>query len=88
MAAGGTGIGQFNPDDGPDDFRVSDLGSLRHLDPETLYFTTAALVVEVVSPGDETYDKFGSYATHGAGELLVVDPGERRACSFTLVGEG
>lgn len=86
-AAGLVGVGPFNLGDGPDDFRVPDLGFLRDLDPATLYLPTAALVVEVVSPGDETYDKFGFYADHRVDELLVVDPGERRVSLHALAGE-
>ena len=78
--------GPFNLGDGPDDFRVPDLGYLRQLDPDTLYFPTAAVVVEVVSPGDETYDKFPFYAAHQVDEVLVVDPEYRRIHVFSRTG--
>ena len=39
-----------------------------------VYFPTAALVVEIVSPGDETYEKVPFYAAHGVEEVLVVEP--------------
>ena len=38
---------------------------------------TAAVVVEVVSPDDETYEKSGFYAAHGVDELIVADPAGR-----------
>ena len=57
----------------PDDFRVPDQGYLRAQQERTFY-PTAALVVEIVSPGDETYRKFDFYFRHGVEELLVVDP--------------
>jgi len=85
-AAGLFNMGPFNLGDGPDDFRVPDLGYLRQLDPDTLYFPTAAVVVEVVSPGDETYDKFAFYAAHHVDEVLVVDPEYRRAHVFSRAG--
>jgi Uma2 family endonuclease len=42
-----------------------------------VYLPTAALVLEVVSPGDETWEKLGFYAAHGVEELLIVDPQEK-----------
>jgi len=46
----------------------------------------AQVVVELVSPGDETYAKLGFYAEMGVGEVLVVHPGERRVELFVLRG--
>ena len=34
----------------------------------------AELVVEILSPGDETYDKLDWYAGVGVAEILVIDP--------------
>ena len=34
--------------------------------------------VEIVSPGDESWEKLDFYAAHGVDELLIVDPQERR----------
>lgn len=36
-----------------------------------------ALVIEIVSPGDETWEKLDFYAAHGVEELLIVDPREK-----------
>ena len=66
------------------DFRVPDLGFHRG-SPDHLYFATAALLVEVLSPDDETYAKFGFYAAHGVDELWVVDPLERTVRMWTLI---
>lgn len=38
----------------------------------------AALVVEILSPHDETYDKLDWYASVGVGEVVVVDPATKR----------
>lgn len=37
----------------------------------------ASLVVEILSPDDETYRKLDWYASVGVGEVLVVEPGSR-----------
>lgn len=84
--AGLLDVGPFNLGDGPDNFRVPDLGYLRELDPEVLYFPTAAVVVEVVSAGDETYEKFPFYAAHEVDEMLVVHPEEHHIRTFSRAG--
>ena len=83
LAAGLRAGGSFNLGS-KDDFRVPDLGFHRG-SPDHLYFATAALLVEVLSPDDETYAKFGFYAVHGVDELWVVDPLERTVRMWTLV---
>ncbi len=74
--AGLVGTGPFNLGDDEGDFRVPDLGYLRELDPDLLYVPTAAVVVEVRSPGDESFEKLAFYAAHRVEEVLVVDPDE------------
>jgi Uma2 family endonuclease len=59
-----------------DNYRVPD-GGLHRAGPGALYNPTAALVLEVLSPGDETWDKLPFYADHGADEIIVVDPDAR-----------
>lgn len=90
-AARRTGLvvsGPFNLGDA-DDFRVPDRGVHRgDPDPRTVYLASAALVVEIVSPGDETYDKVPFYAAHRVEELWIVDPAERAVQIRTLVGDG
>lgn len=60
----------------PDDYRVPDVAVVRDVD--RTWFPTAELVVEILSPDDETYAKFAFYARHGIPEVMVVDPGARR----------
>lgn len=71
----------------PDDFRVPD-GGVHRRPPGTLYVHTAALVVEVLSPDDETFDKFGFYAVHAVDELVVADPLTRTVRCWHLSGAG
>ena len=71
-AAGLRAGGSFNLGQ-PSDFRVPDLGWHRS-SPPTLYFDTAALVVEVLSPGDESVAKLPFYARRGVDEVWFVDP--------------
>ena len=59
-----------------DNYRVPDGGLLRER-ASRVYYSTAALVVEVVSPGDESWNKIDFYAAHNVDELLIVDPAER-----------
>jgi Uma2 family endonuclease len=67
----------------PDDFRVPD-GGLHRTPPGTLYVDTAQLVVEVLSPDDQTFSKLDFYAAHGVRELLVADYEERSVRCFAL----
>jgi Uma2 family endonuclease len=48
---------------------------------------TAVVVVEILSPDDETFDKFGFYAGTGVDELIVVDPAERLIRCFRHDGD-
>jgi len=59
-----------------DDYREPDLALLRRgFDPQWNH--TAALVVEVVSPGDDSWKKLPFYAAHRVEEVVIVDPQER-----------
>ncbi len=71
----------FNLGDGPPDYRVPD-GGLHRERPTGTWIPTAAIVVEIVSPGDETYAKFGFYAAHGVEEIIVADPAQRTVKCF------
>jgi Uma2 family endonuclease len=84
--AGLVGTVPFNLGD-PDDYRVPD-GGLHRGHPTEVYLPTAALVIGVLSPGDETYDKFGLYAKRGVEELLVADPQRRAVQIWLLRGDG
>lgn len=66
----------FNLGSSEHDFRVPDGGVHRARSWGT-WEETAPLVVEIVSPGDETWDKLPFYAAHHVDEVLIVDPQER-----------
>lgn len=76
------GSGIFNLGD-PDNFRVPDRG-LHRSPPIQTWFPTAAMVVEIESPGDETWKKFDFYAAHAVDEILVVSPERRSVEWFAL----
>jgi Uma2 family endonuclease len=73
--AGLTATGDFNLGE-RDDFRVPDRG-VHDGEPRGTWVPTAALVVEILSPGDETWQKPPFYARRGVREVLIVDPLER-----------
>jgi hypothetical protein len=75
-AAGLRSAGPFNLGTGPQDFRVPDGGWFRS-SPNALFVPTAAAVLEVLSPGDETFAKFNFYADRAVEEILVAHPTER-----------
>ncbi len=66
---------EFNLGD-PGDYRIPDAG-LHRSAPDALYLSTAAVAIEILSPGDETWDKLDFYAAHQVQELLIIDPGKR-----------
>ncbi len=55
----------------PDNFRVPDGGLIPW--PAGTWHDTAVLVVEILSPDDETFAKLDFYRRHGVSELLVAD---------------
>lgn len=67
-------------------FRVPDLGVHRELSSGT-WIPTAAIAVEILSPGDETWDKLPFYAEHEVDELLIVDPANQ-SVSWLALHEG
>ena len=84
QAAGLIGSGRFNLGH-EDDFRVPDRGLHREM-VDAVYLDTAAMVVEILSPDDETYEKFPFYAAYAVDEVLVVEPDKRRVRIFGLEG--
>ena len=78
-----TSVGQFNVGDGPENFRVPDIGLHRSWE-DRVFYPTAALVIEIVSAGDESYQKFDFYAAHAVDEVVIVAPQERQVHWFTL----
>lgn len=71
-AAGGFNLGLSR-----EDYRVPDGGLLRP-DDHGLWLATAALVMEIVSPYDESWQKLPFYAAHEVNEVLILDPGHQR----------
>lgn len=82
--AGLTMIGQSNVGESEDDFRVPD-AALHRSGSSGIWHPTAALVIEIVSPGDESWKKLSFYAAHEVDEVLIVDPQER---SVDWLGRG
>jgi Uma2 family endonuclease len=76
-AAGLEATGEINIGAGAHDYRVPD-GALHRPGAGGLWHPTAALVIEILSPDDETRDKLPFYAAHAVDELLIVDPAERQ----------
>jgi Uma2 family endonuclease len=64
---------ELNLGSSEEDFRVPD-GALHRAIPRGVWHLTAALVVEIVSPGDESWQKLPFYAAHGVDEALIVEP--------------
>ncbi|HXB63670.1 MAG TPA: Uma2 family endonuclease [Solirubrobacteraceae bacterium] len=75
-AAGFEVIGQSNLGEGEDDFRVPGIAMHRRGTGGT-WHATAPLVVEIVSPHDESWEKLPFYAAHEVDEVLIVDPAKR-----------
>ena len=75
----------FNLGDSDQDFRVPD-GGLHRPGVGGMWIPTAALVVEIVSPGDESWQKLPFYAQRGVDELLIVDPAQRTVHWLALAG--
>jgi Uma2 family endonuclease len=67
---------EFNLGDSTENFRVPD-GGLHSARSWGTWEHTAPLVVEIVSPGDETWLKLPHYAAHEVDEVLILDPKER-----------
>ncbi len=71
----------------PGDFRVPDHAWFREggLDD---WNPTAAIVAEVLSPGDESRRKLGFYHRAGVEEVLIVDPDDRTVEWFVRGADG
>ena len=79
-------VGDFNLGESEHDFRVPDGGLLR---PGTsgVWVSSAAMVVDILSPGDESWQKVGFYAEHHVDEVLLVDP-DKRAVTWLALRDG
>jgi hypothetical protein len=69
-------MSEFNLGESEDDFRVPD-GGLHRLGAAGIWHATAAAVVEILSPDDESRQKLPFYAEHDVDEVLLVDPAKR-----------
>ncbi len=76
-------IGRFNLGESEHDYRVPD-GGIHRERPRGAWFATAAIVIEIVSPGDESWEKLPFYARQGIDEVLIVDPYKRAVHWLTL----
>ncbi|MGH9244858.1 MAG: Uma2 family endonuclease [Acidimicrobiales bacterium] len=68
-----------------DDYRAPDLAISRPEHRVDAGISGAALVVEIRSPGDESYEKLDWYVARGVSEILVIDPGTRAVELFRSV---
>ena len=66
--------GLYRPAAGERDYRVPDLAFARRDQVVARGLEGAELVIEILSPNDETYDKLPFYAELGVREVVVVDP--------------
>jgi Uma2 family endonuclease len=78
-------VGGFNLGEDENDYRVPD-GGLHRERTFGVWQPTAALVFEIVSPDDETWDKLPFYSAHSVDEVLIVDPTERAVHWLALEG--
>jgi Uma2 family endonuclease len=79
-------IGQSNLGESEHDFRVPD-SALHRPGTAGTWHPTAALVIEIVSPGDESWDKLPFYAAHHVDEVLILDPEEHAVHWLGLSGD-
>jgi Uma2 family endonuclease len=76
-------MSEFNLGESEHDFRVPD-GGLHRPGASGVWQSTAAMVVEIISPGDESRQKLPFYAEHKVDEVLLVDPGDRTVSWLAL----
>jgi Uma2 family endonuclease len=78
-------MAEFNLGEGEHDYRIPD-GGLHRPGATGVWLPTAALVVEIVSPGDESWEKLPFYAKHEVDEVVIVDPQKRAVDWLALAG--
>jgi Uma2 family endonuclease len=79
--AAGVNLGDENS------YRIPD-ASLHRRGSGGTYVSSAALVVEIRSPGDDADQKIPFYAERGVDEVLIVDPRKRQVESLGLRPDG
>ncbi len=77
---------QFNLGEDLSDYRIPDVGL--HRNRAGAWLSSAALAAEILSPGDETWDKLPFYADHHVDELLIIDPAEHAVHWLALDEQG
>ena len=78
-------VAEFNLGDSEQDYRVPD-GGLLHESTDQLFVPSAALVIEIRSPNDESWKKLPFYASHGVDEVLILEPESREVSWLRLQG--
>ncbi len=63
-------------------------GGLLNPDAQGVWLHTAPLVVEILSAGDQTWEKLPFYAAHDVQEILIVDPEQQQVHWLALDGDG
>jgi Uma2 family endonuclease len=76
-------VAEFNLGDSDQDYRVPD-GALFRERARRLFVPSAALVIEIRSPNDESWEKLPFYADHGVDEVLILEPENRTAHWLSL----
>ena len=76
-------MSEFNLGESEHDFRVPD-GGLHRPGASGVWQATAALIVEILSPDDESWQKLAFYAAHDVDEILIVDPAEQTVTWLAL----
>ncbi len=76
-------MSEFNLGESEHDFRVPD-GGLHRPGAAGVWLATAAVVVEILSPDDESWQKLPFYAEHHVDEVLLVDPAEHTVTWLAL----
>jgi Uma2 family endonuclease len=76
----------FNLGDSKNNYCVPD-GGLHRPGAAEMWHPTAALVLEVLSPDDDTWEKLPFYAAHHVDEVLIIDSQERKVHWLGLTGQ-
>lgn len=79
-------VGQSNLGEGEHDYRIPDC-ALHRPGASGVWHSTAALVIEIVSPSDESFEKLPFYAAHEVDEVLIVDA-QQRSVSWLGLRDG
>lgn len=79
-------MAEFNLGESEQDYRVPD-GGLLHPKAAGTWVPTAPLVVEILSPGDESWQKLPFYAARNVTEVLILDP-QKREVHWLVLTDG